>query len=95
MRALVVHEPNRFSVEEVERPRPGRYELLCRVKAIAICGTDPHIIQGDFPGFWPKAFPFIPGHPTFEVLSYRSPQGIRAAGDTPWGAVGTPRASAT
>ena len=35
MRALVVHEPNRFSVEEVERPRPGRYELLCRVKAIA------------------------------------------------------------
>jgi L-iditol 2-dehydrogenase len=62
MRALIVHEPNRFSVEDVERPRPGRYELLCRVKAIAICGTDPHIIQGDFPGFWPKAFPFIPGH---------------------------------
>ena len=61
MRALIVHEPNRFSVEDVERPRPGRYELLCRVKAIAICGTDPHIIQGDF-GFWPKAFPFIPGH---------------------------------
>jgi kynurenine formamidase len=29
--------------------------------------------------------PVFPGHPTFEVLSYRTPQGIRAAGDTPWG----------
>ena len=62
MRALVVHEPDRFSVEEVERPRPGPNELLCRVRAIAICGTDPHIIAGDYPGFWPKEFPFIPGH---------------------------------
>ena len=62
MKALVVHEPNRFSVEEVARPEPGPNEVLCRVKALAICGTDPHIIGGDFPGFWPKEFPFIPGH---------------------------------
>ncbi len=32
------------------------------MKAVAICGTDPHIIAGDYPGFWPKEFPFIPGH---------------------------------
>jgi kynurenine formamidase len=31
--------------------------------------------------------PIFAGHPTFEVLSYRTPQGIRAAGDTPWGPV--------
>jgi kynurenine formamidase len=31
--------------------------------------------------------PLFPGHPTFEVLSYRTPQGIRAAGDKPWGPV--------
>jgi kynurenine formamidase len=29
--------------------------------------------------------PLFPGHPSFEVLAYRTPQGIRAAGDTPWG----------
>jgi hypothetical protein len=34
-----------------------------------------------FPGM-----PLFPGHPAFEVLSYRTPQGIRAAGDRPWGA---------
>lgn len=58
----MVQEPHRFSVEDVPRPEPGAYEVLCRVKAIAICGTDPHIIGGDYPGFWPKEFPFIPGH---------------------------------
>jgi L-iditol 2-dehydrogenase len=62
MEALVVHEPDRFSIENVPRPEPGENELLCKVHAVAICGTDPHIIRGDFPGFWPKEFPFIPGH---------------------------------
>jgi L-iditol 2-dehydrogenase len=62
MRALVVRAPNEFAVEEVPRPQPGPYELLCRVRAVAICGTDPHIIQGHFPGFWPKSWPLVPGH---------------------------------
>ncbi len=62
MRALVVDGPHTFSVRDVERPRPGRHELLCRVRATAICGTDPHIIAGEFPGFWPKDWPLIPGH---------------------------------
>jgi L-iditol 2-dehydrogenase len=62
MRALVVREPNAFAVEEVARPAPGPYEVLCRVRATAICGTDPHIIQGHYPGFWPKDWPLVPGH---------------------------------
>ncbi|TMI69970.1 MAG: cyclase family protein [Bacillati bacterium ANGP1] len=33
-----------------------------------------------FPGM-----PLFAGHPKFEVLTYRSPRGIRAAGDQPWG----------
>jgi kynurenine formamidase len=33
---------------------------------------------------FPK-MPLFPGHPAFEVVSYRTPQGIRAAGDQPWG----------
>jgi kynurenine formamidase len=33
---------------------------------------------------FPK-MPLFPGHPTFEVVSYRTPQGIRNAGDQPWG----------
>ena len=50
MRALVVTAPDEFAVTEVERPRPGPIEVLCRVRTVAICGTDPHIIQGHYPG---------------------------------------------
>ncbi len=62
MRALVVSGPNDFAVRDVERPTPGPYEVLCRVRATAICGTDPHVIQGHYPDFWPKEWPLIPGH---------------------------------
>jgi kynurenine formamidase len=33
-----------------------------------------------FPGM-----PLFPGHPAFEVLAYRTPQGLRAAAAQPWG----------
>jgi kynurenine formamidase len=32
-----------------------------------------------------RGMPLFPGHPAFEVLAYRTPQGIRAAGTRPWG----------
>jgi len=62
MQALVVLEPNRFEIQEVRVPVPGPNEVLARVRAVSICGTDAHLVHGDYPGFWPPAFPFIPGH---------------------------------
>lgn len=62
MDALVLRGPQQFAVERVPTPQPGPYEVLCRVEAVFICGTDPHIIHGDYPGFWPRAYPLIPGH---------------------------------
>jgi kynurenine formamidase len=35
-----------------------------------------------FPGM-----PLFPGHPAFQVLSYRTPHGLSVAGDKPWGPV--------
>src|SRR5437762_6454348 len=64
MRAVVLTRSGfeGVSLQEVPVPRPGRMELLCRVDAVYICGTDPHIIKGDYPGFWPTRYPFTPGH---------------------------------
>jgi L-iditol 2-dehydrogenase len=62
MEALVVLEPNRLEIQEVPIPTPGANEVLARVRAVSICGTDAHLVRGDYPGFWPPAFPFIPGH---------------------------------
>ena len=62
MKALVVLEPNRVEIQDVPTPTPGPNEVLARVHAVSICGTDAHLVRGDYPGFWPLSFPFIPGH---------------------------------
>lgn len=62
MKAVVLTAPNEFSVEEVPDPSPGAGEVLCKVQRVGICGTDVHMIAGDYPGMWPAYFPFIPGH---------------------------------
>ena len=62
MQALVVLEPDRFEIREVPLPTPGPNEVLARVRAVSICGTDSHLIAGDYPGFWPPSFPITPGH---------------------------------
>lgn len=49
MRATVFHGPNDIRVEEVERPRPAPGEALIRVTLTTICGTDLHILRGEYP----------------------------------------------
>jgi threonine dehydrogenase-like Zn-dependent dehydrogenase len=49
MRANVFRAPEEFSVEEVERPRPGPGEALLRITLTTICGTDVHIVKGEYP----------------------------------------------
>jgi L-iditol 2-dehydrogenase len=36
-------------VREVEKPRPGPDDLLVRVEACGVCGTDRHLFLGEFP----------------------------------------------
>ena len=62
MNALVLYGPGNFKIEQVDVPEPGYQETLVRVKSIAICGTDPHLVAGEYPGFWPPGYPFTPGH---------------------------------
>lgn len=62
MKALVLTAPGKFEVRQVEVPVPGPAEVLCKIRAVAICGSDPEIIRGDLAGVWPPAYPFTPGH---------------------------------
>jgi L-iditol 2-dehydrogenase len=45
MKAIVYRGPNDLRVEEVPRPEPGPGEMLVRVEASGICGTDLKKIQ--------------------------------------------------
>jgi threonine dehydrogenase-like Zn-dependent dehydrogenase len=40
---------NEFGIEEVERPRPGVGEAVIRTTLTTICGTDLHIVRGEYP----------------------------------------------
>jgi L-iditol 2-dehydrogenase len=62
MQALVLPEAGKFEIREVPVPVPGPYEVLCRVRAVAICGSDPEVVHGGLAGYWPPVYPFIPGH---------------------------------
>jgi 2-desacetyl-2-hydroxyethyl bacteriochlorophyllide A dehydrogenase len=49
MRAAVFHAPNDIRVERVPRPHPGPGEAVIRVTLTTICGTDVHILKGEYP----------------------------------------------
>ena len=49
MRAAVFHAPNDIRVEDVARPHPGPGEAVIRVTLTTICGTDVHILRGEYP----------------------------------------------
>ena len=49
MKANVFHAPGEFGIEEVERPRAGAGEAIVRVTLTTICGTDLHIVRGEYP----------------------------------------------
>jgi 2-desacetyl-2-hydroxyethyl bacteriochlorophyllide A dehydrogenase len=49
MRAAVFHAPNDIRLDEVERPRPGPGEAVIRITLTTICGTDVHILKGEYP----------------------------------------------
>jgi alcohol dehydrogenase len=49
MRANVFREMNHFGIEDVERPHAGVGEAVIRVTLTTICGTDLHIVRGEYP----------------------------------------------
>ncbi|MBB5855004.1 zinc-dependent alcohol dehydrogenase family protein [Amycolatopsis umgeniensis] len=59
MRAAIVDKPGEIRVGEVPDPKPGDRQVVVKVGACGICGTDLHIADGHFP---PTPYPIVPGH---------------------------------
>lgn len=49
MKANVFHGKNDIRIEEVNKPRAGVGEAVIRVTLTTICGTDLHIVRGEYP----------------------------------------------
>ena len=58
MKAAVLHGPNKLVLEKVKKPKVGDNEVLIRVKATGICGTDVETYLGKYP----VKYPIIMGH---------------------------------
>ena len=48
MRAAVIKSAGTVSVETVDDPTPGSGEVVVEVAACGLCGTDLHILEGEF-----------------------------------------------
>lgn len=59
LRSPALIETNPLDFTEVSNPRPGKGEILVRVRVCGVCRTDLHVIEGELP---PRKSPIIPGH---------------------------------
>ena len=58
MKAAVISSPGVVSVESVDDPTPGPGDVVVQVAGCGLCGTDLHILEGEFA----PTLPIVPGH---------------------------------
>ena len=58
MKACLFEAKEKFVISDIKTPVPQKDEVLIRVKAAGICGTDIHILKGEY--F--SDFPLVAGH---------------------------------
>jgi D-arabinitol dehydrogenase (NADP+) len=58
MKAIVYDAPRQFKYKDVPEPKIESDDVLVRIDACGLCGTDLHIHEGEFA----PRFPLIPGH---------------------------------
>lgn len=78
MKAIVVHQPEQFGLEEVPRPECSPEGLLLQVEACGLCGGDLRTLRSGHPRV---AFPWILGHEVAGAVAavgthYRGPYRI-------------------
>ena len=69
MKAVVFGGVGDLQIREVPKPRPGPGEAVIRVTATTICGTDVHIVKGEYP----VRPGLIPGHEPVGVIEALGP----------------------
>ncbi len=47
MKAAVIKKPGIIDIEEVTTPKPAEGEVLLKIEACALCGTDQRVLSGE------------------------------------------------
>ncbi len=59
MKSIVCQQPGELHFAESEKPQPKVGEVLLKIRAIGVCGTDIHAYGGNQPFF---TYPRVLGH---------------------------------
>jgi threonine dehydrogenase-like Zn-dependent dehydrogenase len=83
MRAIRLEAVDTLVPRDLERPEPGPGEVLLRIEACGLCGSDRHMLRGEFP----TAKPVTLGHEFAGIVEAVGPgvtrlaPGMRVTGD--------------
>jgi 2-desacetyl-2-hydroxyethyl bacteriochlorophyllide A dehydrogenase len=69
MKAAVIESIGEIGIETIGDPSPGSGEVVVEVAACGLCGTDLHILQGEFA----PTLPIVPGHEFAGTVVARGP----------------------
>jgi len=81
MRAVVFAAEGKLALQERPELDPGPGEVVVQTAAVGICGTDTHVLDGEFEG---TVFPLVPGHEATGVVvavGAEVPEGAVRVGD--------------
>jgi len=59
MKAVVFEQPGQITLTSLADPTPGTSDVILKVEASGICGTDLHLLNGDISS---AHYPVVPGH---------------------------------
>ena len=59
MKAVVFERPGQITLTSLADPTPGSSDVILKVEASGICGTDLHLLNGDISS---AHYPVVPGH---------------------------------
>ena len=65
MKALVLTEYKKFELQDLPRPQPGPSDVLVKVQAVGICGSDVHGMDGSSGRRIP---PIVMGHEASGII---------------------------
>jgi 2-desacetyl-2-hydroxyethyl bacteriochlorophyllide A dehydrogenase len=65
MKAVIFPGDKSFQVGELPDPLPLPNEVVMKVHAVGLCGTDIHVLEGEFE---PTVYPIVPGHEASGVV---------------------------
>ena len=65
MRAIVFEESGLLTLSERPEPTAGPKDVVIETAAVGVCGTDTHVLDGEFEG---TVFPLVPGHEATGVV---------------------------